>query len=386
MKGICKKSVEALSSGSPPIFSQSWGVKCDGTTDKRGYDEHTREFDCTLREKNTLVCRSAGNDGDKPSKQRICGSYACGKNVLTVGACESSTSVWTEAYADVPSNATKAPQPKGIPGDPCEMYVSSSYGTDERRLKPDVVAPGVMILSARSRDIEPEVVASDHNYCFKTGRSMATPLVAGCAAVLNQALRATDQIYKGYSGMLLKALLVNGAVSLDPANPQYISGNERPWGFGRVNMLGSLKHLANETRPATYKYGRLKENEKGSWDFTIPAPTGTPGSLTSDTFPSSVKVTLSYAEGAFGIHLICLVYLTLTEVKTGNVRFGNREKWYDPKTAATKVEQCADFANNVQQIYCTRLEEGDYKIAIHFLKTRFDPASEVPFGVAWLVF
>ena len=66
---------------------------------------------------------------------------------------------------------------------------------------------------------------------------MATPLVAGCAAVLHEALTSR---YQGISpsAALIKALLINGADILNytPSNfvPSYNSG------FGRVNMANAI--------------------------------------------------------------------------------------------------------------------------------------------------
>ena len=47
-------------------------------------------------------------------------------------------------------------------------------------------------------------------YFFDSGTSMATPLVAGCAAVLRETLNKRQGIPKP-SAALIKALLINGA-------------------------------------------------------------------------------------------------------------------------------------------------------------------------------
>ncbi|KAK1995813.1 subtilisin-like protein [Colletotrichum falcatum] len=406
MEDIYNKSVGAVSPGWPkPIFSQSWGVTRDKPKPKPGYTTKVETFDTFLMAENTLVCRSAGNDRKKfPAFPGTCGLLAAGKNVLTVGACESSTSVWTQPYSDVSSNAGKAPLMKAIPGNPRVMYTGSCYGTREYgRQKPDVVAPGVKVLSACSRDApaaapgqpqpNPPSPPLDPSYTFKTGTSMATPLVAGCAAVLNQALRATDRSYTGQSGMLLKALLVNGAVVLDAEDPQYVKGTERPWGFGRVNMLGSLQHLANKgaVKEATYARGELGVTESaGTCYFDVSSPKGTPGSPVNDASPQGVKITLCWADEGHK-SLTCLFYFTLTQESTKRVWFGNRDGWVDAADAAdqTKRKQYADDVNNVQQIYCKNLDPGRYQINAHFYEHRGTgtaTATRVPYGLAWLLF
>ncbi|KAM0541338.1 hypothetical protein ACHAPJ_013286 [Fusarium lateritium] len=391
MEDFYNKSVGAVPTDWPkPIFSQSWGINRKREIKKSGYTHNAERFDTFLRTENTLVCRAAGNDRlQYPKFPGICGGFASGKNVLTVGACESSTSVWTRRYRDVTSNAGKEPLAKAIPGDPCIMLKESSYGTHENgRQKPDVVAPGVRILSAQSRDqVLPNNTSRDPLYSFQTGTSMATPLVAGCAAVLNQALRAIDPGYNGQSGMLLKALLVNGAVTLNPARPQYIQGTEQAWGFGRVNMLGSLQHLAKANQPETYTMGNIVLNAKVTRNFAISAPKSTPGSLIDDSCSQSAKITLCWADEG-DEKLLCCLYFTLTQLSTRKVWFGNHEGWVDAADAAdqTKRDQYTDFVNNVQQIYCTGLAEGNYQIEVHFHKAIVANANTVPFGLAWLIF
>ena len=66
-------------------------------------------------------------------------------------------------------------------------------GSDSKRIKPDVVAPGVAVYSANStvRVTEPGFgLAPDPNkFCtFESGSSMAVPVVSGCAALVRQAL------------------------------------------------------------------------------------------------------------------------------------------------------------------------------------------------------
>lgn len=83
-----------------------------------------------------------------------------------------------------------------------------------------MVAPGVGILSARSRARkwtggEDGVFVgevADSEYMFKTGTSHAAPIVSGSAAVLREAFTSTMGTVP--SGALVKAMLVNGAVDL----------------------------------------------------------------------------------------------------------------------------------------------------------------------------
>ena len=148
-------------------------------------------------------------------------------------------------------------QGTAAPGQADMMAAFSSRGpTDDLRIKPDVVAPGTNILSVRSsahanpyaQMILGGDLAASHPlhrlYCWSSGTSMATPLVAGAAALVRQYLvQERGHILGGSkpSGALLKALIVNGAV---PLVGQFAGdvppGPNRVAGFGRVNVREAL--------------------------------------------------------------------------------------------------------------------------------------------------
>lgn len=415
MTATYAKTVDAVTPGAhPPIFSESWGlIWKNGQGEKPGYDINTENLDTLLQSDDTLVCFAAGNDGDATGYKGVCALYSAGKNVLTVGACESSTSHWTQPYADVTSNAALDPQLRPAPGNPITVASFSCSGTRENdRQKPDVVAPGVDVLSALARAApvpEPNKAALDPSYCFKDGTSMATPLVAGCAAVLSQALRASDEAspgaYPAASGTLLKALLINGAVTIDSdSDHQIVTGTVRRSGFGRVNVLCSLRHLRrppgngsssnvrrddDRTTTAGYAHGKLGLHGGDTWPLEVADPQPTPGSLVDDTTRQSVKVTLCWADRG-NAALQARFYLTLTEVATGRVRFGNRCGWVAAADATDPVKRLAlaDTVNNVQQIFCTDVAPGKYTVAVQYFddKSGRVPAPVVPYAVAWLVF
>ncbi|KAL6401791.1 Peptidase S8, subtilisin, Ser-active site protein [Ilyonectria robusta] len=72
---------------------------------------------------------------------------------------------------------------------------------------------------------------------------MATPLVAGCAAVLRESLvnRSPPP-----TAALIKALLINGADILGPVNKNPLPENVNKAGFGRVNMANALAVVRGE--------------------------------------------------------------------------------------------------------------------------------------------
>ncbi|KAM7187577.1 Peptidase S8/S53 domain containing protein [Rhypophila sp. PSN 637] len=106
----------------------------------------------------------------------------------------------------------------------------SSSKTHANIIKPDIVAPGVAIYSAKSASTitKPEhgvPPSPDPNpQClFMTGTSMAAPVVSGAAAVLREALAQTG--VPNLSVALIKALIINGAVDLHKEGGMFWQGN-----------------------------------------------------------------------------------------------------------------------------------------------------------------
>jgi serine protease AprX len=86
-------------------------------------------------------------------------------------------------------------------------------------------------------------------YMFEGGTSMATPLVAGCAANVRAFLRTAHGILKP-SGALLKALIINGARDIGgqyvPSEAGAIPNNNQ--GFGRMDLQAIIgPYQAGET-------------------------------------------------------------------------------------------------------------------------------------------
>ncbi|WP_299493057.1 S8 family serine peptidase [Acaryochloris sp. IP29b_bin.137] len=249
------------------IHTNSWGANNAGV-----YNASSQQVDNFMwNHRDILILFSAGNagvdrNGDGIVDQDSIGTPATGKNCLTVGASEnrrpssSTPSPGINARWQDLRNSSSITMAGHVSDNVDGMAAFSSRGpTDDGRIKPDVVAPGTNVLSARSSlvpgptisnpggplwgDLEPTEPL--HNlYCWSGGTSMSTPLVAGAAAIIRQHLveeRSHSEDGVKPSGALLKAFLINGAKPMSGQFPGEIpSGPNSVSGFGRVNLTQSL--------------------------------------------------------------------------------------------------------------------------------------------------
>jgi serine protease AprX len=241
------------------IHSNSWGAATASayTVDANDVDAYA------AKRRDMLIVIAAGNEGTaaKPFNSSpgfvdwlSIGSPASCKNALTVGAARSSRTTGGlsgRTYGNTwPRDFPKPPiADQQLSGDSEGMAAFSSRGPcDDRRIKPDIVAPGTDIISTRSELAPDENFWGlvDHNraYAYMGGTSMACPLVAGCAALVRQYY--VDERHTSPSAALLKATLVNGARWLTGAD-SIADRSARPnfhQGFGEVSLTTSLPNPA----------------------------------------------------------------------------------------------------------------------------------------------
>jgi serine protease AprX len=160
----------------------------------------------------------------------------------------------------------------------CRWYAFSSRGpTKEGRIKPDVAVPGTSILLARSRasSLSPSNIwgTAGGDWVYMGGTSMATPLVAGCVAVLRETLLIFQSGYQPCAA-LIKALLINGATELlgqynPPETGQSPNANS---GWCRINLANSVV-LGNQPDTGYVEADPLRQGEAREV-LSIPVPAG----------------------------------------------------------------------------------------------------------------
>jgi serine protease AprX len=371
------------------VHTNSWG----STTPGLPYDQSAREIDDFIwNHPDLVICFAAGNDGTDANRDggidpAQVGSESAAKNCITVGASES---VRRDIQPDLPtygslrpSRFPKPPIHDDLVADNADgMAAFSSRGpTQEGRFKPDVVAPGTSILSTHSRKAPAAKntfgKSSDPDYFFDTGTSMATPLVAGCAAVLRETLVKNGMPTPPAS--LIKALLINGAVELvgqySPSEAGSSPNNNS--GFGRVDLLGSVILPGSNPNAGFGDSGPLKQGEEETITIEIPreisrSTAGSSVALTdvgTRSLGVTFKITLVWTDPA-GPNLQSDLDLIVLAAD-GSERHGNMG-----------TSKGFDRVNNVEQVFWTNMPPGEAKIIIRATRiTRFPQ----PYAYAWRI-
>ncbi len=216
------------------IISNSWGIS-QFTYDIAGFGyDFESLFENALTTPGfldpnypgVLIVHAAGNGGAGYGTVTAPGSAA---GVLTVGA-STSTHIYYYfygfggvAYDDIVSWAARGPAPAGY-------------------IKPDVVNVGAWGLTAAP------VWLSAGNYTIFGGTSYATPLTAGVAALVYQALKS--QGMTSIPPWLVKQIIMNTAVNL-----HYPPFDE---GAGRVNALAAVQLALEVANPQSGTYHGLR--------------------------------------------------------------------------------------------------------------------------------
>ncbi|WP_108669124.1 S8 family peptidase [Peribacillus acanthi] len=160
-----------------------------------------------------VVCVAAGNEGDSP---KTIASPGISDRVITVGAMDDRNTIEPRTDDGIAAFSSRG---------------KTIYGID----KPDIVAPGVNIISLRAPNSYLDKFQKsnrvDSNYFILSGTSMATPICAGVVALILEA-------NKGIAPDVLKQKLMTGA---DPwgVNPGS-EMNRNTFGAGYINAERSV--------------------------------------------------------------------------------------------------------------------------------------------------
>ena len=240
------------------IHSNSWSLG-----DSCRYKANCQQLDKFVWDhKDFLVIVAAGNygehtDDDIPAiDPKSLTPPGVAKNCLTVGASENNRpGQFPDTYGQKDPDSFPYPpfNDDNMVDNIEDIAAFSGRGPcQDGRLKPDVVAPGTFVLSTRSSKITDQQIAenncaescdspTNNHYMYMSGTSMATPLVAGCAALVRQYLREKREIQNPTAAMV-KATLIHSAQYM---NYRYAHPSSAPWadseqGWGRVDLCSVL--------------------------------------------------------------------------------------------------------------------------------------------------
>ncbi|MDG4786677.1 S8 family serine peptidase [Micromonospora sp. WMMD1102] len=216
-----------------------------GPTD--GTDPLSEAVDRITADTGTLFVVAAGNEGANYSV----GTPGAARSALTVGAVDRD-----ESLADFSSRGPRL---------------------GDEGLKPDITAPGVDIVAARAAGTGMGRPVDDH-YTAASGTSMATPHVAGAAALLAQA-------HPDWSAARLKDALVSTARS----NPE-LSVFEQ--GTGRVDVARAVGQRLHATGQVDFGLHTDPDGTATARAGAAAVPVGRSVSYTNDG-PTPVTLTLA---------------------------------------------------------------------------------------------
>jgi subtilisin family serine protease len=345
--------------------------------------------DFVWQHKDHLMVISAGNEGmdcEPTDSQGGClgngvideGSItppATAKNAISVGASENNhppsasscrfspqDSLCWNAFSFGNAGLNNPPFATDfISNNPAGLAGFSSRGpTLDGRLKPEIVAPGTNVISARSHHLSasyPAVYSAD--YAYDSGTSMAAPMVSGLAALVRQWL--AQHGVSAPSAALVKALLLNGAANIAPG--QYGTGAQREipaaWpnnaeGWGRASVVGAVG---------------LGDPSHRFWENTVGLVTGASADYSVALGAGqTLRATLVWTDPAAiplaSKTLVNDLDLQVIDPSGAAVALGNAAAPLRAACRGAGLRAGADICNNQEAVEFTAAAAGSYKLRV----------------------
>ncbi len=358
------------------LHSNSWGDTtgpAGSPSEFGGYVDGTQRTDEFIWDHpDTTIFVAAGNNGEDygtPVFGFCIGdgvvdpdsllSPGTAKNVVTVGASESTRDsgpaqgyIWSlmgECFWAQPIGADP------IANNANGMAAFSSRGpADDGRTKPDIVAPGINIVSSRSHDPAAGTLWGpyDANYAYSGGTSMATPLVAGMGALVREWLTLQGAINP--SAALVKATLLNTTHDMAPG--QYGTGSKQEIPYNRPNNVAGWGRADLGFMAASPYYrlwfddhaAGLSTSQAVSYTHTISQPL----QVLTDTMPLRIMLAWTDPPASLSSAVNLVNDLDLVVTGPGGPYYGNNVS-------------TGDRTNNVEGIVIKNPPLGQYEVEVN---------------------
>ena len=216
----------------------------------------------------------------------------------------------------------------------------SSLGpTGDGRIKPDVVADGVNVLSSIS--------TADNAYDIYSGTSMATPATAGSSFLLQ------EYYQKLHGGVFMRSSTLKGLLIHTTDEAGNAPGPDYAYGWGLLNLQRAAGVITSDNTDGSQRIIESQLNgATASQTYTITASGKTPVTATlSWTDPPGVPVNIPSTSHNFkdaGIKLINDLDLRITDNTTGQVYMPWILNPSNPGAAATKGDNIRDNVEKVE--------------------------------------
>jgi len=233
------------------------------------------------------------------------------------------------------------------------MASFSSYGpTDDGRVKPDIVAPGVNVFSTIAED--------ENSYEYYTGTSMSAAVVSGGIALLNE-LQYQMQPGVNLLAATIKGLLIHSAKNItDQPGPNYKSG------WGMVDFDDAHQLLEDNILSGGEVITESKILKNSTYNKTIVVNEG-----------EDLKATLVWTDPPGEVSDVELNNMSsklindldLCITKDGEVYYPFVLEPASPSTPSTTGINTLD---NVEQVVISSCESGEYIVSVNASKIQSD--------------